>query len=132
MAFVVHPFRNPSPGEISLARAAALQQKVAMNFAKQYELVISWVVGHCPYPDKFAHSYAGCAIWLVAAIVLNKPLRSIWPLAVVVAAEVGNECIDRIAHGSWMWPDTLGDAAATWFWPVVITLALRQFPRLRR
>lgn len=103
-----------------------------MNFAHRYEQAINWIVSHCPAPDKFAHSYAGLMIWLLAAIVLRRPLRSLGPLLVVIAAEVGNECVDRVAHGGWMWPDTLGDAAATWFWPVVLWFAINRVPHLRR
>ncbi len=96
-----------------------------MQFALAYENVIGRIVAICPAPDKFAHTYAGLAIWLGTAILLRSGRRSITPLAVVVAAEIANECIDRVAHGSWMWRDTLGDMAATWFWPVLFTLALR-------
>lgn len=102
-----------------------------MNFAHRYEQAIQWIVSLCPQPDKFAHSYAGLTIWLLATLVLRRPLRSIMPLVVVVVAEVGNECIDRVAHGGWMWRDTLGDAGATWFWPSVLWLMLNYIPRLR-
>ena len=103
-----------------------------MPYALRYEAVISWIVGLCPQPDKFAHTYAGLAIWLGAALVFRRPLHSWVPLGVVVLAEVANECVDRVAHGGWFWPDTLGDAAATWFWPLVIGLTLRFNPTLRR
>lgn len=97
-----------------------------MNFAQRYESWIGWIVGHCPAPDKFAHTYAGLIIWVAAALVLRSRRKSLAPLAVVIVAEVANECIDRVAHGSWMWHDTLGDVAATWFWPVVLTGLLRR------
>ena len=88
------------------------------------------IVARCPAPDKFAHTYAGLTIWLVSAVVLGKPLSSVWPLATVVAAELGNEIMDRFAHGSWMWHDTLTDMAATWFWPMVLSLAFKVRPLL--
>jgi hypothetical protein len=103
-----------------------------MPFAQNYEAVIAWIVDHCPSTDKFAHTYVGLAIWLGAAVVLRRPLHSWAPLAVVVVAEVANECVDRLAHGGWFWHDTLQDAFFTWFWPVVLGLALRKFPHLRR
>ncbi len=92
------------------------------SFALGYEHIIDWIVGACPGPDKFAHTYAGLAIWLGAAVLFRKPLRLPMPLAVVIVLELLNECVDRIAHGGWMWHDTLGDTAATWVWPTVLTV----------
>jgi hypothetical protein len=102
------------------------------SFALRYEQLITWIVSACPAPDKFAHTYAGLGLWLGAAILLRRPLRSPLPLAIVIVLEVANECVDRVAHGGWMWHDTLGDAGATWFWPIVLTAALRRVVVLRR
>jgi hypothetical protein len=52
------------------------------------------------------------------------------PLAVVIAAEIGNEIMDRLYSGLWNWPDTLGDMAATWAWPIIFTLAILADRRL--
>ncbi|MBW4329679.1 hypothetical protein KY084_02165 [Stakelama sp. CBK3Z-3] len=101
-----------------------------MTFPQRYEQAIIWIVSLCPAPDKFAHTYAGLLLWLIAALVMRKPLRSPWPLLVVFVLEGANEGMDRISHGSWQWHDTLRDMAATWFWPVVLTAALRWIPFL--
>ena len=102
-----------------------------MSIFQQYEQVIAWIVALCPVsPDKFAHTYAGLAIWLVAAVLIRRPLSSIWPLLPVVVFELGNEMIDRLAHGAWLWQDTMHDIAATWFWPLAIFSVLRLFPWL--
>ena len=103
-----------------------------MAFLQTYEAVMAAIVDRAPGADKFAHSYVGLAIWLGAAMVLRRPLRSAVPLAVVVVAECINEGIDRLTYGSWRWHDTLGDALASWFWPLVLMLALRRCPGLRR
>jgi hypothetical protein len=117
---------TPPMDRAVLAKPAALRHARAMKFALAYEHGITWIVRQCPAPDKFAHTYAGLIIWLLAALLLKRPRGSLLPLLVVIAAEVGNECVDRVANGTWMWRDTLGDMAATWFWPVVLTMALRQ------
>lgn len=101
-----------------------------MIFIHRYEQAIDWIVRHCPGPDKFVHTYAGLGIWLLAALVSRRPLHSPWTLVPLVALELANETIDRLAHGSWHWPDTLGDVAATWFWPFVLCACLRLFPSL--
>jgi hypothetical protein len=49
---------------------------------------------------------------------------------VVGVLETGNEIIDFFAHGGWEWHDTLADAAATWFWPVVLWSAVKLCPWL--
>jgi hypothetical protein len=103
-----------------------------MDYAQEYEQIIRWIVLRCPAPDKFAHTYAGLTIWLLSAALFRQPLRSVWPLVTVIGFEIANECVDRVAHGSWMWYDTLGDAAATWFWPLLLMIMLQRIPRLRQ
>lgn len=82
-------------------------------------------------PDKFVHVQVGLAIWCLSAIVLKRSLRSLLPLALCFLAEIGNELLDRRYSGSWNWPDTAGDALATWFWPVALFLLLRFNRRAR-
>lgn len=102
-----------------------------MELVHQYERLISWIVSQCPSPDKFAHTYAGLSIWLLAAMIMRRKLSTPAPFLVVALAEGINEYVDRLAHGSWNWPDTLGDIAATLFWPLAIMLALRLRPAIR-
>ncbi|BCA62015.1 hypothetical protein HMP09_1249 [Sphingomonas sp. HMP9] len=101
-----------------------------MFIVSHYEMIIKLIGHSLPSRDKFAHTYAGLLLWLLTAILLRKPLSSRLPLVSLVVLEVGNEVIDRPAHGVWQWPDTLGDAAATWFWPFVIAASLRYLPWL--
>jgi hypothetical protein len=96
-----------------------------MDFIVAYEHVIDWLVSHSGERDKFAHTYAGLTIMVAAATAFRRPIGSWLPFCTVVVAEIGNECIDRVAHGSWMWSDTIRDVAATLFWPGVLTLVLR-------
>lgn len=107
-----------------------MRHTTVMDFPQRYEQAIGWIVQQCPHPDKFAHTYAGLGIWLVAALLSRKPLYSFWTLLPVIGLELVNEGIDRLAHGSWQWHDTLGDMAATWFWPCVLFTCLRLFPAL--
>ncbi|MBB3957083.1 hypothetical protein [Novosphingobium sediminicola] len=97
-----------------------------MNFPQSYEETIGWIVSLCPEPDKFAHTYAGITIWLLSASLTRKSLKSWLPVLVTALFEGANEYVDRVANGSWRWHDTLGDVAATLFWPFVITFLLRR------
>lgn len=96
-----------------------------MILASKYESGIDWVLRFCPDKDKFAHTYAGLALWLIAMLMMRKKFGSWNPLIVVMFFELANEIIDRIAHGAWVWVDTSGDIAATLFWPLLLTLVAR-------
>lgn len=97
----------------------------------RYEHLTLWIEG-ASGGDRAAHVHVGLLIWLIAALILRRPLRDFRPLLVVAAAEAINEGADRYIHGSWRWPDTIGDAVATLFWPVAIMLLLHLRPKLRR
>ena len=124
------------PGTATFRRSGldvhvAVRHSKEMSLIQYYEQVIAWIVTHGPAtPDKFVHTYAGMGIWLTAAILLRKPLASIWPLLPVIVLELANETADRLANGSWQWQETTHDIAATWFWPLALFCALRLFPWL--
>lgn len=75
------------------------------------------------------HIYVGLAIFLVAAIVLRKPLRSVVPwllvLAVVVAGELVDMRDDILSLGYWRWGASVHDILNTLFWPTVLLLLAR-------
>ncbi|GGN40090.1 hypothetical protein GCM10011349_00710 [Novosphingobium indicum] len=103
-----------------------------MDIFQHYEQTIEWIVSQCPGPDKFAHMSAGLTLWLLAALSTRRPLSSFFTLFPVVIFELANETMDRMAHGTWNWPDTIRDMAATWFWPFLLCLYLRVLPALSR
>ena len=65
------------------------------------------------------HVHVGMVIW-VAAVVVARDMGAVWPLALVVAAELVNEVFDRLRTGSWRWRDTLQDIVNSVLWPVVL------------
>ncbi len=75
--------------------------------------------------DSLLHVHAGMAILLLARLATRRSLATPWPLLVVCVAELANEVMDRLYHGSWRWADTLGDVANTLFWPAVLCAGLR-------
>lgn len=95
-----------------------------------YEKVTSYIVLLCPGPDKFAHVFVGMGIFMAFSFFLRKPFSSPGPILILVGFELLNEIMDRLAHGSWRWADTLGDFSATMFWPGVLFLALKLCPWL--
>lgn len=95
-----------------------------MRFVYDYHAGIDWLVRETGQTDKFIHIQAGLIIWLLAALLSGRRLGTAFPLIVVGLAEVGNEVMDRLYLGNWNWPDTITDAAATWIWPLLLSLGI--------
>jgi len=72
------------------------------------------------------HIYVGLTIFLVTAMVLRKPLRSIFPWLVVLAIAFAGEVLDMrddvASLGYWRWGASLHDILNTLFWPSVLLL----------
>ena len=75
------------------------------------------------------HIYVGLAVFLIAAAVLRKSLRSIAPWFAVVAIAVAGELFDMrddiYSFGYWRWWASLHDVLNTLFWPSVLLLHAR-------
>ena len=63
-------------------------------------------------------------IW-VAGVAIARDAGAWWPLALVVAAELGNEVLDRLRAGSWRIVDTLQDIVNSVLWPCVLCALAR-------
>lgn len=80
--------------------------------------------------DTFAHVHAGLAIYVIVQFVLRTRRASLLALQLVCAAELANECINRLQYGSWRLDDTIVDIVATIFWPFVL-YAMSRYRRHR-
>jgi hypothetical protein len=96
-----------------------------MDFAGAYERFIQWVGDGTGAPDSLLHVHAGMAVLLIARLITRRSLATPLPFAIVCAAELANEVLDRINHGSWLWVDTSLDIVNTLFWPLVLMIGLR-------
>lgn len=74
------------------------------------------------------HIHCGLLVLLVARVISGRSLGSFVPFLAVLVLELANEMIDYINHGSWRWPDTLGDVINTLFWPLILSLGVRLRP----
>ncbi|MBJ6120213.1 hypothetical protein [Sphingomonas mollis] len=62
-------------------------------------------------------------IWIVGVAVAGD-VGAVWPLVIVIVAELVNEVFDRMRVGSWRIADTTQDIVNSVLWPVVLfTLA---------
>jgi hypothetical protein len=75
------------------------------------------------------HVYVGLATFVLAALLLRKPARSIVPWLFVLAIAILGEIVDMhedlriLAY--WRWLDSLHDIVNTLFWPTVLLLLAR-------
>lgn len=76
------------------------------------------------------HVHAGMAIYVLSQLMLGTRRGSALALATVLAAELGNEVMNRLYWGSWRWDDTLRDIVVTLFWPLAC-VAVSKFRRWR-
>lgn len=80
--------------------------------------------------DTSAHVHAGMAIYVLVQFVLRTRRASLLALQLVLAAELANECVNRLQYGSWRLDDTCVDIVATMFWPLVL-YAMSRYRRHR-
>jgi hypothetical protein len=66
------------------------------------------------------HVSVGMGLFLLVQLLVDDRRASAFALAAVAYAEVTNEVLQFLYHGSWRWADTLGDIGATLFWPAAV------------
>ena len=96
-----------------------------MNLVLLYEGATRWLGEETGASDSLLHVHAGMAILLLSRVLTGRSLATPIPFLTVCAFAAGNEILDRINHGLWRWPDTLGDLVNTIFWPLILMLGLR-------
>jgi hypothetical protein len=82
------------------------------------------------------HVYAGLTVWLTSVVVLRRPIRTLLPLAVVLAVAIlgeARDAADDIATlGHWRIAASAHDLVNTLFWPTIFVLLARCTGVLRR
>lgn len=82
------------------------------------------------------HIYGAIGIQLLTAMIVRRPLASIWPWSAALTATLTNEYIDLSQFNSWSeTPDFFRDAVLQDIWnsmllPTVLLLLARYFPRI--
>jgi hypothetical protein len=96
----------------------------ALEVCQQYKLLTDRVVELAGGADKLVHLNVGLILWVAAALILRRPLRSFIPLLFVILIQIGNEIIDYAVRQSWTLEDMLLDTLATIGWPMLLWAAL--------
>lgn len=76
--------------------------------------------------DDLLHVHLGLLIFVLAALVTRRRMRSWWPLAIVAVLAVANEVIDYLIPGSWSASLSALDLVNTLVWPLVLFLLARR------
>ncbi len=75
------------------------------------------------------HIYVGLTVFLVSAMLLKKPLRSIGPWLAVLAIAITGELLDMrddiLSLGHWRYMASMHDIINTLFWPTILMLVAR-------
>lgn len=96
-----------------------------MNIAELYSNIILSIGDGTGASDSLLHVHAGLAVLFLARIVTRRSLATPVPFLIVCLAELANEIMDRLSHGSWRLHDTSLDVVNTLFWPFVLMVGLR-------
>jgi lipoprotein signal peptidase len=92
-----------------------------------YGAAKAWLSAYTGASEDLLHIHAGLLIFVVAALVLKKKMRSPVPLALVVVFALLNEVIDYLAGGPQRTLEPYIDFANTVFWPTILFLAARRW-----
>lgn len=78
-----------------------------------------WLANTLQLDHATLHVHVGMVIWTLCVLAAGS-VAALWPLLVVIAAELFNECLDRWRVGSWRIGDTLADIVNSVLWPTVL------------
>ncbi|MXO86494.1 hypothetical protein GRI38_10705 [Altererythrobacter aurantiacus] len=88
-----------------------------MNIVDAYAQLTQGIVDLTGMSRPMLHIHAGMAIYLTTQFALRDRRGSLFALIAVLQLELFNEVMNRLAKGTWNWPDTSSDIALTIFWP---------------
>ena len=104
-----------------------------MSAFQETKIWLSQILG---LPKDALHIYVGLAVFLLTAILLRRPLRSLVPIGAAFAAALAGEAWDL--YETWdagqrlHWDRTWHDVWNTCFWPLILFLLARYTKLLRR
>ena len=88
-----------------------------------------WLMAHTHLAQDALHVYVGLLVLVGACMLLRRPLGSLLPLLLVLAAALAGEALDMRIElakaGQWNWRESVHDVLNTMFWPVLLALLAR-------
>ncbi len=77
--------------------------------------------------QELLHVHAGLLIFVLAALVLRRKMRSPVPLTIVIIFALLNEVVDWVSGGPPDSPEAIWDFLNTVFWPFLLFLIARRW-----
>lgn len=96
----------------------------AKSVASSYDHWTHWISETSGASDPMLHTQAGLAAFVLAWLLLRRPLASGLPLLIVLLLALLNEVLDYF-HQGLLWPEAGVDVLITCFWPLALTLTAR-------
>jgi hypothetical protein len=97
-----------------------------LHYAAAYSKAKSSLGHALGLSDDLLHVHLGLAIFVVAALLTRRRMRSWIPLTIVAIFAVGNEVIDYFGPDPWNDGLSALDLANTLVWPLVLFLLARR------
>ena len=97
-----------------------------MEIVRQYSALKSWLSDYTGAEEGLLHVHFGLLIFVVTALLLQRRMRSPWPLAAVAFFAVANEVVDYVGPDPWPLWGSLADVLNTLFWPTLLFLLARR------
>jgi hypothetical protein len=94
--------------------------KELTQFASWYSATKHQIMVGTGTTQSLLHVHAGLLIFVVAALLLRKRMKSPVPIGLVVFFAVLNEVVDRVGGKSSYSLEPLADVVNTVFWPAVL------------
>lgn len=92
-----------------------------------YSGIKAWLTASTGATEDLLHVHTGLLIFVLAALLLRRKMRSPIPLALVAFFAVLNEVFDWLAGDSHRALEPYVDIANTLFWPTVLFLVARRW-----
>jgi hypothetical protein len=106
---------------VSNAAAPSTLAAIALKYEGYKIAFATWAT----LSDRELHTHLGLLIFIISVVIFRRSLRSPWPWIAAILLEMVNEYFDRLAYGSWRWPDTRIDLLCTLIWPTLFFIGAR-------
>jgi hypothetical protein len=97
-----------------------------VEIIRHYSAFKTWLSEYTGAEEGLLHVHFGLIIFVVAALLLKRRMRSPWPIAAAVFFAIINEVVDYIGPDPWPLWGSAADVLNTIFWPFVLFLLARR------
>lgn len=108
------------------ADSRAASETGNVEIIARYSAFKDWLSDYTGAGEGLLHVHVGLLIFVLAALLLKRRMRSPWPLAAVAFFAIANEIVDYVGPEPWPLWGSAADVINTLFWPLVLFLLARR------